>query len=227
MPRQGKNSEKDITSLGEVFIGVAGYSSRGTIVVSSHVYNFTEEKYGGNAASKLWIETVRSENKLALFLDDQNVDPSKFAQLRDGFNQFILTSHISQFVRTWTCIQGFSDAIAFIDRHGPLSPPHIAKLTPNEVAHIRIFNQVTLLFDAPDASDATDGCDRPDPTTRFWRRQGAPGRASRWSRAPTTPARRNRSLFRRSRLVSTWSRLVATWCISCDMVHLVHQAAAM
>ena len=146
MPRQGKNSEKDIMSLGEVFISVAGYSTRGTIVVSSRVYNFTEEKYGGNAASKLWIETVRSENELDRFLTEHNADPSKFQMQRDGLNQFILTSHIAQFVRTWTCIQAFSDAIAFIDRHCPVSPPHIAKLTPNDVAHIRIINQVMLFF---------------------------------------------------------------------------------
>ena len=138
MPAQGHNSEESIKSLGEVFIGIAGYRSDGAIMVSSHVYNFTEPAYGANNILRLWVETVRSENALHDYLAQQHVDVERFKLQQDGFNQFILTSHIAQFVRTTTSIQAFTDAMDFIAKYKPTA--FTTPMANNEVADISLYN---------------------------------------------------------------------------------------
>ena len=118
MPYQGIGEEvkQEVMNLGEVIIGCAAYGKDGSILVKSKMYNFTQPKYGGYNASKEWILTVHNENLLneALKQTGINIPNEGFSKLHDGFNNFLSTGHISEFIRNQTCLHAYLQAIEFI-----------------------------------------------------------------------------------------------------------------
>jgi len=149
MPEQGLGREEMIRHLGEVFISVAGYSRTGQIMVRSNVYNFTKSVYGGENMCRLWVDTVRNENRMDEYLKAGvrgGAPPfptnEGFKKLHDGMNDFILTSHISAFIRNQTCVKAYQDAIDFIrDVHPVPNPPHVNPLTDEARQNIRGINE--------------------------------------------------------------------------------------
>jgi PncC family amidohydrolase len=123
MPWQGLDSEREIFNLGEVFIGCAGYNKQGVMVVESQSYNFTEKNYKCHDICKIWINTVRNEIRLHNYLEKRrrqgdaevpNDNEFDFRRLHDGFNDFVLTSQISEFIRACTCYSAIIQAMKFI-----------------------------------------------------------------------------------------------------------------
>jgi len=118
MPYQGigEQVKEEVMNLGEVFIACAAYGKDGSILVKSKMYNFTEPKHGGYNASKDWILTVHNENLLneALQQNGINIQNEGFSKLHDGFNNFLSTGHISEFIRNQTCLHAYLQAIEFI-----------------------------------------------------------------------------------------------------------------
>ena len=88
-------------------------------MVKSKMYNFTQPKYWGYNALKDWILTVHNENLLnsALQQTGIKIQNEGFSKLHDGFNNFLSTGHISEFIRNKTCLHAFLQAIEFIAQY--------------------------------------------------------------------------------------------------------------
>lgn len=115
-----KNNEK---MIGEVFIGIAGYTNENTITVSTNVYNFCSDK----STCKLWHDTPHFENKLNTLIhnykQNNNINiPNKFI---DGYNDLQITSMLSMFIRYQTANQAYIDCVKFIDKYNPIIPKFI------------------------------------------------------------------------------------------------------
>lgn len=117
MPEQASNPdavdpEDEIRRLGEVFISVAGYvhdensaSQSLKIVVRTKAFNFTDVIYNGHDMAKIWIETIIEERRLKQALERGQVTgftKADFSRISNGFNEYILTSHIASFIRNQT-----------------------------------------------------------------------------------------------------------------------------
>lgn len=112
----------DEKKMGEVFIGVAGYSSDNEIIVQTSVYNFCQEYPGCN----LWFDVTQQEKVLNNNLTEEQKDLIKkelseiygrevnIGRLLDGFNDFQLTSVISHAIRYKTVIASLKLATQFI-----------------------------------------------------------------------------------------------------------------
>ena len=117
MPEQASDPdaidpEDEIRRLGEVFISVAGYvhdensaSQNLKIVVRTKAFNFTDVIYNGHDMAKIWIETIIEERRLKQALERGQVSgftKADFSRISNGFNEYILTSHIASFIRNQT-----------------------------------------------------------------------------------------------------------------------------
>ena len=143
MPRQGTGaSDDELRRLGEVFISVAGYATQAdpphppAIFVQTRVYNFCEPQYGGSDLANIWLSVVRQETRAAQFLDAVQGGAafrhSQAPRVTDGFNEFLLTSHISSFIQFQTVRQACADAAEFVDAHDVIRPSFIQKIDSNE-----------------------------------------------------------------------------------------------
>ena len=121
MPYQGIGEEvkKEVMNLGEVVIACAAHEKNGTIMVKSKMYDFTQPKYGGYNASKDWTLTVHNENLLHEALEHHriNIENEEFSKLHDGYNTFLSTEHLSEFIRNQTCLHAYLQAIEFIAQY--------------------------------------------------------------------------------------------------------------
>jgi nicotinamide mononucleotide (NMN) deamidase PncC len=115
--------------LGEVFISIAGYVLNATtqeaeMITSARVYNFCNEPdTPGNFMANLWVEIINEENELRAEL----AHPERFPKLTDGFNEYLITSHLSSFIRHCTVKQACKDATAFLLHHSCIVPDFIHK----------------------------------------------------------------------------------------------------
>lgn len=93
--------------LGEVFIGIAGYSDDNTIKVTTQLYNFCYyEKMKNNMKIKQIIH-----NKMNIPLD-----------VLDGYNDLQLTSLMAQYIRYATVEQALKDCLEFINKNNLIVP---------------------------------------------------------------------------------------------------------
>lgn len=138
----GPNSER---RLGEVFIGIAGYTSNNEIRVSTKVYNFCKDLDTCN----LWINIPHQERELNAYIEKvknnliQNSSDSKVKcdnpelesvvsnyqaaqRMTDGFNDFQLTSIVAEYVRFATTKQAYIDCMDFINTQNLIVPSWIS-----------------------------------------------------------------------------------------------------
>ena len=103
-----------IKKMGEVFIGIAAYSSEKKIIVNTKVVNFcNDSKYSIHNLCKDWIDIIIQENKLKKIPLPGEVAHS-IDKLNKGFNDFTLTSIISNCIRLRTVIEACDFCISFI-----------------------------------------------------------------------------------------------------------------
>ena len=142
--------EDELHRIGEVFIAVAGYGLKNdetgepVIGVSAKVYNFCEEKYGGSDFADIWLKVVHQENELQKFLTDERHEniKQKIPRLIDGFNEFLLTSHIASFIRYQTVRQACKDATKFLEKYVLTVPEFIKRIDTNEarISEMTVIN---------------------------------------------------------------------------------------
>jgi nicotinamide mononucleotide (NMN) deamidase PncC len=140
MPAQEKNmddppgDDDELNRLGEVFIAVAGYAHKRepphdlAIFVQTHVYNFCEPQYGGSGLANIWLQVAQQERALRKFMRERGATKwgeENVGRLVNGFNEFLLTSHISAFIRLQTVRQACDDARAFLNKVHACVPPFI------------------------------------------------------------------------------------------------------
>lgn len=109
---------KDVPKLGEVFIGIAGYRDKNTIVVQTKVYNFCKNpiiKDDDGSICKYWVDSIDTENKLFEKSDDK--EKAKYQRYTDKFNDFSNTNLVSKYVRYSTVCQALSDAQEFLNKN--------------------------------------------------------------------------------------------------------------
>ena len=124
MPMQGADqTEEKLLQLGEVFIAVAGYVDEDHIVVDTKLYNFCDSGSEGNSMAKMWVDIAMQEIYLRKLLIDKegqdffDKESPHFHKLVDGYNEFLLTSQLSSYVRYKTTTQAYLDTIAFLNSH--------------------------------------------------------------------------------------------------------------
>lgn len=106
------NPEDEIRRLGEVFISVAGYvrneqstSQKLKIAIRTEAFNFTDIVYKGHDMAKIWIQTIIEERRLKEALERgvvAGLTKADFSRISNGFNEYLLTSHIASFIRNQT-----------------------------------------------------------------------------------------------------------------------------
>lgn len=150
MPNQGtRTTANELQRLGEVFISVAGYVPQRdpphhpAIFVRTRVYNFCEAQYGGAGLANVWMRVVHEESELAHYLDatpeGAAFREANVPRLTDGFNEFLLTSHIASFIRHQTVRQACDDASEFLNAYNPIVPDFIQKIdsNPGAIQHMQ------------------------------------------------------------------------------------------
>jgi len=113
MPNQGIDKFDDIAKLGEVFIGIAGYKDDGTIICETFVYNFCVEHSNAINLCKLWHDTVVQKSQIAKISEAKK----KVPELASGFNDFITTSFVSNYIRNKTAEIALLKALRFIKKN--------------------------------------------------------------------------------------------------------------
>lgn len=101
---------KDKNKVGEVFIGIAGYSKENEIFVSTKSYNFCKDF----STCNLWYDVINQESSLKNILSDEQIKNVNNRQI-DTFNDIEITSLIAQFIRYSTVNQAFIDCFNFIN----------------------------------------------------------------------------------------------------------------
>ena len=130
MPYQQIDNMKAAAQLGEVFISISCYNSDKTIVTKTTSHNFCKDEY----ICKLWYDTIKIESELSRISNVKN-NPM-FTSVIDGFNESIITSNVSNFIRNKTTEQAFKNAISFLkyqkDKNAIIIPSFIIKnVLPN------------------------------------------------------------------------------------------------
>jgi len=113
MPNQGVDSFDEIAKLGEVFIGVAGYKDDKTILCETSVYNFCIDHSNAFNLCKLWHDTVVDKSKAAKFSDVK----ANIKNLTSGFNDYITTSFVSNYIRNKTAEIALKKAFNFVKKN--------------------------------------------------------------------------------------------------------------
>jgi PncC family amidohydrolase len=102
MTDQSNKDPENIKKLGEVFIGVAGYGDDKTILCDTKVFNFCSEKKSKAAnICDYWITEALKPN---------------------NYNNSIITSLISNYIRNKTAEFAFNMAIKFINKNKLVTP---------------------------------------------------------------------------------------------------------
>lgn len=113
MPNQGVDKFDEIAKLGEVFIGVAGYKNDGTILCETFVYNFCVEHSNALNLCKLWHDTIIQKSQISKIPEAK----ARVPQLASGFNDFITTSFVSNYIRNKTAEIALLKALKFIKKN--------------------------------------------------------------------------------------------------------------
>lgn len=163
MPEQ-RDYDKQLSQLGEVFIGVAGYvpdpqTGETKILVQTKCYNFCAPGYPGATMARLWLDVVKQESTLRSTLETHGVSDAPFKRLTDGYNEFLLTSHIASYNRNMTTAQGCKDLTEFIKEHYPVVPDFINKVEHKD-PHQTKFN-IGNMYDKTGGINNTLLQDRP------------------------------------------------------------------
>ena len=120
MPDQSK--KEDIEKVGEVFIGIAIYTSEKKITSYANAYNFCENDPITKSASnicKLWYTNTMAEKILKSELPDtmRSQMISKYpgvSSLFDGNNPFELTSLLATYIRNMIVAKAFEDCAHYV-----------------------------------------------------------------------------------------------------------------
>lgn len=136
MPYQ--SDTQNMKQLGEIFIGIACYGKTKKILTETRVYNvckyreeLTSDKYSNHRICSLFYNTVEEENKIIPLLEiikkqqyientKSVINPTDLEQLQKtytGFNDFEITSYLSNFIRHRTVTQACQFAIDFVTKH--------------------------------------------------------------------------------------------------------------
>lgn len=131
----------DEDKIGEVFIGIAGYTSNDTITVSTKVYNFCLDK----STCKLWNIVPKEEEKVRQSLPEAIRDQLADRTI-DGFNDLQITSLVSQYIRYATVEQSLKDCREFILKHQLVVPDFIQnnRIETDDKIDINKLNQMSV-----------------------------------------------------------------------------------
>ena len=103
------NKQRD--RIGEIFIGISTYVNENEIVTKTYAINTCNGK--AHNQCKLWYETIENEFKLTDILKTASIDPDNYKFLT-GYNNFILTAFVSNYIRAKTAHLAFIYAIDFM-----------------------------------------------------------------------------------------------------------------
>jgi len=116
----------DKNRIGELFIGISTYLTVDTIITKTYAINTCNGKAYNQC--KLWYKTIENELNLKKILTDAKIDiPSHIT----GYNDFILTSFISNYIRAKTTHLAFVNALNFLKSVKKNSSFNIDKLQDN------------------------------------------------------------------------------------------------
>ena len=114
MPIKGEENR-----VGEVFVGIAGYTGENEITVATSVTNLCKDL----ATCELWLNTPKEKDLVKTYLNNeqQNAVPG----LINGYNDLQITSIVSQFVRNLTVKYALTSATQFVNNHNLIIPSWI------------------------------------------------------------------------------------------------------
>jgi PncC family amidohydrolase len=103
------NKQRD--RIGELFIGISTYINENEIVTKTYAINTCN----GTAHNqcKLWYDTIENELNLIEILKTTNIDANNYKFL-NGYNDFILTAFVSNYIRAKTTHLAFNYALDFM-----------------------------------------------------------------------------------------------------------------
>lgn len=127
MPNQGVDSYDDISKLGEVFIGIAGYKNDNTILCETFVYNFCVDHSNAVNLCKLWHDTVVDKSKAAKY----SAVKANIKNLASGFNDYITTSFVSNYIRNKTAEIALKKAYNFVKKNNLAIPSFLKTDRPS------------------------------------------------------------------------------------------------
>ena len=114
--------------LGEVFIGLACYGNDNTIICETFNINMCTLNNKANTQCTLWYNNIIQELALCKTLNKYDVDldeQKKYNRLTDGFNDSILTTYVSSYIRNKTTEIAFSKALTFLHDNLKTSNLHV------------------------------------------------------------------------------------------------------
>jgi len=144
MPIQGLDingdyTEGEILKLGELFVGIAAYGKDSKIIVKTYVHNMcnikddsasgNKEPYKNYEICNLWLNKIINDSTLRKNVKKTQCNIS-IENEYNGFNNFIITSIVSNIIRYKTVHYAYTDAIDFLNENGSrLITPDFIKIT--------------------------------------------------------------------------------------------------
>ncbi len=130
--------------LGEVFIGIAAYSNDNTIVCETYAINMCKLQGRKNNQCNLWYNTIIDELELQKEFESDENKKIRFKRFTDGYNDSILTSFVSNYIRNKTTQIAFEKAIKFLRKLNLGSGPHVPSWMP------RSYIEYNYVYNEPD-----------------------------------------------------------------------------
>lgn len=114
MPMQ--HSAFSTRQLGEVYIGIAGYTAENVITVKTHVFNMCSDNDNTtiNEMCKEWMTRPDMERKISCLV----TPGTETCAITDGYNDIYFTSVVAEFVRYMTVHKAYQFAYDFCVTHG-------------------------------------------------------------------------------------------------------------